>query len=283
MLQPIEKGYITTASNRASHKGYQAYDIGWLSLGIIDPKILAVDDGIIKYSGYYNNGAGYWILLEIESANPNFKYLVRYVHNKKNLVKTGQKVKRGEVIAIGGKSGNASGEHLHLETWIVPKSFYFFSQPYGTTRAKYSVEPNALINFTSVTNGSNLSKPLPILNKYLETPLNDLKAVTTSNSLNMRDYPSTKSLSAGAMPKELKAVAKTSKVNGYEWIKCEYNGKYVYVASDWVKLVGACEPVIIEKEVIKYVDRIVEVEKPFKEVFEKDGLKITVEKVVVIK
>ena len=62
--------------------------------------------------------------------------------------------------------------------------------------------------------------------------------------------------------------------------KCEYNGRYVYVASDWVKLVGACEPVIIEKEIIKYVDKIVEVEKPFKETFERDGLKIIIEKVV---
>ena len=51
---------------------------------------------------------------------------------------------------------------LHFETWIVPKSNLgiFLAQPYGATRAKYSVEPNALINFTSITNGRQFIKTI---------------------------------------------------------------------------------------------------------------------------
>lgn len=38
-----------------------------------------------------------------------------YAHNSRNLVKKGQKVKRGQVIARVGSSGQASGPHLHFE------------------------------------------------------------------------------------------------------------------------------------------------------------------------
>ena len=52
-------------------------------------------------------------------------------------------------------------------------------------------------------------------------------------------------------------------------------------AMDWIKSVPVTDkPVVIIKEVIRYVDKIIEVEKPFKESFERNGLKVTVEKVV---
>ena len=47
-----------------------------------------------------------------------------------------------------------------------------------------------------------------MLHKYTETPLNGNEGQLQSTSLNMRDYPSTKSLSAGAMPKELGSSGK---------------------------------------------------------------------------
>lgn len=40
-----------------------------------------------------------------------------YAHNKQNLVTVGQRVKRGEIIAISGNTGSTTGPHLHYEVW----------------------------------------------------------------------------------------------------------------------------------------------------------------------
>ena len=55
---------------------------------------------------------GYGNIVEINHGNG---YQTRYAHHKKNLVVVGQKVDKGQVIALMGDSGRATGPHVHFE------------------------------------------------------------------------------------------------------------------------------------------------------------------------
>lgn len=74
--------------------------------------ILAAFDGEVVFSGNYY---GYGNLVRIKHANGLETY---YSHNSKNLVKQGDHVKAGDVIALTGRTGRATTEHLHFETRI---------------------------------------------------------------------------------------------------------------------------------------------------------------------
>jgi murein DD-endopeptidase MepM/ murein hydrolase activator NlpD len=73
--------------------------------------IRATADGIVIHSGR-TQYSGFLVVLE---HGHGFKTI--YAHNKKNLVKVGQTIKRGEVIAYVGSTGKSTGPHVHYEVW----------------------------------------------------------------------------------------------------------------------------------------------------------------------
>lgn len=74
--------------------------------------IKAVLTGVVRRAG---KGGGYGRLVEIEHEDAGLTS--RYAHLSKILVKKGQKVGRREVIGLSGKSGLATGPHLHFELY----------------------------------------------------------------------------------------------------------------------------------------------------------------------
>lgn len=83
--------------------------------------------GKVTFSG---PAKGFGNLVEIVQADG---YTVRYGHNQKNLVKTGDSVAVGQAIGLVGATGNATGPHAHIEVIdpngkrVNPASY--FSQP----------------------------------------------------------------------------------------------------------------------------------------------------------
>ena len=77
--------------------------------------VLASDDGIVTFSGYKS---GYGNVVEIKHFD-NKKTL--YAHNNSIVVNVGEVVKRGQVIAKVGSTGDSTGNHVHFEVKINDK------------------------------------------------------------------------------------------------------------------------------------------------------------------
>lgn len=74
--------------------------------------VLAGEDGVVLTAGY-NGSYGYYITI-----NHGGGYVTLYAHNSKLLVKAGQKVTKGQVIAKCGSTGNSTGPHIHFEVQV---------------------------------------------------------------------------------------------------------------------------------------------------------------------
>lgn len=72
-------------------------------------QVFATGDGVVKFVGA---GDGYGLQVEIDHG---YGYVSKYAHLSSASVRAGQKVKRGEVIAKTGSSGQSKGPHLHYE------------------------------------------------------------------------------------------------------------------------------------------------------------------------
>ena len=72
--------------------------------------IKAADDGVVVYAG--NELKGYGNLVLIQHTNG---FVTAYAHASELMVKRGDTVKRGQVIAHAGQTGNVTSPQLHFE------------------------------------------------------------------------------------------------------------------------------------------------------------------------
>jgi murein DD-endopeptidase MepM/ murein hydrolase activator NlpD len=73
--------------------------------------VRATAKGIVSFAGR-SGGNGNLVVLEHGQG-----FSTIYAHNKKIFVKTGQVVKRGDLIASIGSTGISTGPHVHYEIW----------------------------------------------------------------------------------------------------------------------------------------------------------------------
>ena len=86
--------------------------------------IYATAQGVVRIAGNLGNGYGNHVVI-----NHGYQYSTLYGHMYRIKVKSGQSVKRGEVIGYVGNSGKSTGSHLHYEVMKGKKHLdpiYFF-------------------------------------------------------------------------------------------------------------------------------------------------------------
>ena len=108
------KGWITSSfgyrsspftANREFHKGL---DIA----GREGTPILAPADGVVRFSGHKRH------LGNAVKIKHGYGIETIYGHNQENLVKAGERVKRGQKIALMGTTGRSTGPHLHYQVEV---------------------------------------------------------------------------------------------------------------------------------------------------------------------
>jgi len=103
------RGRITSPYGVRVLNGRKEFHAGIDIGGPTGTNIVAAESGRVSYAGYMR-GFGNVIILSHDGG-----YSTVYGHNSVNLVKKGQYVKRGSIIGKVGRTGNATGSHLHFE------------------------------------------------------------------------------------------------------------------------------------------------------------------------
>jgi murein DD-endopeptidase MepM/ murein hydrolase activator NlpD len=110
--RPVNRGYISSSfgrridpftGNLAFHQGVD------FSTGNAGEKIFAVAAGVVTFAG---DKQGFGKIVQVDHGNG---FETFYAHDQEVLVKAGDVVKKGQIIALSGSTGRSSGPHVHFE------------------------------------------------------------------------------------------------------------------------------------------------------------------------
>ncbi len=109
--RPVKRGWISSVYGYRTDPftGKKRFHRGIDFAAEAGSEVLAVAAGVVVFSG---REQGYGNVVEIRHAGG---YITHYAHNRENLVKVGDRVEKGETIAILGSTGRSSGPHVHFE------------------------------------------------------------------------------------------------------------------------------------------------------------------------
>lgn len=108
---PVPNGWISSIFGRRidPFTGRYAHHAGIDFAARQGSDVLSVAAGIVTEAG---DRFGYGRIVEINHGNG---YVTRYGHNEKVLVKAGDRVNKGQRIALMGSTGRSTGPHVHFE------------------------------------------------------------------------------------------------------------------------------------------------------------------------
>lgn len=189
------------------YHGWEHHDGVDLISGTGNRNLFAIEDGYVHIVQNSNSGYGNRIWIRYPRINKS----VMYAHCEKIYAKKGDNVKQGDIVAYEGKTGNATGVHLHFgmtdigsDTWLNPQTYDY--QP-----------PNAVVN--------------PV---ERDTKKDQLKVVTTN--LRVRKEPSTESGVVGFVQTDgIYNYYEVKDNQGYKWYKIE-NEQWIANNGEWLEI-----------------------------------------------
>jgi murein DD-endopeptidase MepM/ murein hydrolase activator NlpD len=124
-IKPIN-GYITSGFGMRIHPVYKRmlFHTGTDFSAPVGSRVFATGDGVVTFSGF-DKGYGKKVIID-----HGYGYQTIYAHLSKAMIRQGQHIKRGEVIAFSGNSGVSTGPHLHYEVrkdniQVNPTAYFF--------------------------------------------------------------------------------------------------------------------------------------------------------------
>nr|WP_298135604.1 M23 family metallopeptidase [uncultured Pseudomonas sp.] len=108
---PVRQGYISSPFGIRVHPltGRNTQHAGIDFAAKAGSDVVAVGAGVVTFAG---RKTGYGNTIEISHADG---YVTLYAHNQSNLVQIGDLVQHGQTIARVGRTGRATGYHVHFE------------------------------------------------------------------------------------------------------------------------------------------------------------------------
>lgn len=136
---PLQRGRVSSVYGPRWGRAHKGVDIA----APTGTPVYAVESGVVKYSKKAGNFGN---LIEIRHGAT---YITRYAHNSKNLVKVGQKVKKGQKIALVGSTGGSTGPHVHFEVLEKQGKFHAINPiMYLGLIGKFNLKSNTRISKT---------------------------------------------------------------------------------------------------------------------------------------
>jgi len=111
--RPVKKGWMSSRYGRRTDpfNGKIAWHAGVDFAGKMGSDIIAVASGVVVEASHTGGYGGKIVI------NHGSGFRTLYAHSKENLVKVGDIVKKGQVIALMGSTGRSTGAHVHFEVF----------------------------------------------------------------------------------------------------------------------------------------------------------------------
>jgi len=111
--RPVKKGWMSSRFGLRNDPitGKRAWHNGIDFAGSEGDSVVTVAAGVVVYAG---PRSGYGKMVEL---NHGGGYSTRYGHHRELIVEVGDIVKKGQVVGLMGRSGRATGPHVHFEVF----------------------------------------------------------------------------------------------------------------------------------------------------------------------